>query len=252
MASDSQGIRVLDISDPSSPQQVNVITSPDRAECIVMDGAYAYAGYEVGGGGPRVYYLQVFEVTDPETLQARGSVVLPRQVLDIEIVGHHAYVSTVGAGFFCCNVADPDNPYILGTLYTKDVSSEAAHAGGYILIADWDGGLQVAPLDCGLAGIVVDHGGDGSNEAPWDGLLSACPNPFGGSTRLLFDVTQSAHVSLSVYDVTGARISSLVDRVLPPGRHTATFAGGGLAPGIYFAVLDAGGRNLTKKIVLAK
>jgi hypothetical protein len=247
------GIKVLDISDPASPQLVNTITSPDEATTIVVEGAYGCAGYEVGGGGPDIFYLQVLDASDPESLQALGSVTLPATILDIEIVEGYAYVSTAWAGFYLCDITDPDEPWLVGAVHTPGITRQAAIHDAYVLIADDSGGLQIAPLDCSALAGVVTYKGQSVPGLSHQGPVSAYPNPFRQSTTLAFDLAQKGHVRFSVYDVTGARVVELVDDTLPAGLHTATFEGSNLAPGVYFASVEIGGKKLTnKKVVLVK
>ncbi len=210
----------------------------------MVDG-FGYADYKTTSTGIPTFYLQVLDASDPESLYTRGSVGLPFYIADVELVAGYAYVSTESGGLYLCEVSDPDNPYIVGALSTRDCVSQAAPAGGYILIAHETGGLQVAPLDCSaFAGVVMDIDPPVSDLVNHQGLAGAYPNPF--------HVTMKGRVSLSIYDVAGARVASLVDRALDAGGHTATFDGQDLAPGIYFATLETRGRKFTKKVVLVK
>ena len=69
---------------------------------------------------------------------------------------------------------------------------------------------------------------------------------------LLRRPARRTHVKLSIYDVTGARAAELIDGILPPGLHTATFESGTLSSGIYFASVETGGKRLTTKVVKVK
>jgi len=80
------------------------------------------------------------------------------------------------------------------------------------------------------------------------------PNPFRGRTRLAFSVPSEGYVELSIFDVRGARVATLVDGVLEPGPHDVgwdgrTFGGRPVAAGIYFAKLVASGEIRTRKVV---
>jgi flagellar hook assembly protein FlgD len=64
-------------------------------------------------------------------------------------------------------------------------------------------------------------------------------------------------VSLIVYDVTGARVRTLVDTSVPAGAHSAAWDGRNdsrqpVGSGVYFYRLAIGGKSLTKKMVLLK
>jgi hypothetical protein len=85
------------------------------------------------------------------------------------------------------------------------------------------------------------------------------PNPFNPTTTIQFDVPKASHVTLSVYNVLGQRVTTLIDEKLPAERkHTVTWYGtndGGsqVASGIYFYRLQADGNVVdTKKMLLLK
>jgi flagellar hook assembly protein FlgD len=90
-------------------------------------------------------------------------------------------------------------------------------------------------------------------------LLQNHPNPFNPTTQIEFVVPdgQTRQVSLSIFDVTGARVATLVDDPKTPGLHTAHWDGrdmngNAVGSGVYFYRLRAGNAVLTKKMVLLK
>ncbi len=83
------------------------------------------------------------------------------------------------------------------------------------------------------------------------------PNPFNPTTTIAFEVPASARVSLVVYDVTGARVRTLVDTALSAGHHESAWDGRNdnrqpVGSGVYFYRLSVAGKSLTKKMVLLK
>jgi hypothetical protein len=60
------------------------------------------------------------------------------------------------------------------------------------------------------------------------------------------------HVTLSVHDVAGRVVATLLDDVREPGLHQITWKADGIASGIYFARLRAGKTDLSQKLVLLK
>ncbi|MBP2681212.1 MAG: Por secretion system C-terminal sorting protein, partial [Candidatus Krumholzibacteriota bacterium] len=90
-------------------------------------------------------------------------------------------------------------------------------------------------------------------------LLQNYPNPFNPTTRIEFDVPRGRPqpVTLRVYDITGARVRTLVDEILPMGRHAREWDGrddrGNLVgSGVYFYQLRTAGLVATRKTVLLK
>ena len=78
------------------------------------------------------------------------------------------------------------------------------------------------------------------------------PNPFNPSTVISYEVPEQQHVRLAVYDVTGRKISLLVDQVRSPGTYEVTWDTGQLASGVYMYRLEAGGEILTRQMTLLK
>jgi hypothetical protein len=84
------------------------------------------------------------------------------------------------------------------------------------------------------------------------------PNPFRGETRFLFALPgEKAAVRLTVYDLAGRRVRSLVSGELPGGRHSVTWdgrndEGGHVATGVYVYRLESGAQSLTRKLVLLR
>ncbi len=78
------------------------------------------------------------------------------------------------------------------------------------------------------------------------------PNPFNPSTAISYQLSAVSHATLTVYDILGRRIATLVDGVMPAGTHTVTFDASRLASGIYFYRLSAGNFTAVKKMMLVR
>ncbi|TKJ39067.1 peptidase S8 [candidate division LCP-89 bacterium B3_LCP] len=78
------------------------------------------------------------------------------------------------------------------------------------------------------------------------------PNPFNPTTTLNFTLPEAAKVNLTVYDVSGRLVASLVDGFRQAGSHEVTFDGSGLASGIYIYQLKADGFTASGKMMLMK
>ncbi|HVP38834.1 MAG TPA: peptidoglycan DD-metalloendopeptidase family protein [Candidatus Saccharimonadales bacterium] len=85
-------------------------------------------------------------------------------------------------------------------------------------------------------------------------LAVAGPNPFRGQTRLRFTLAAGGPAALDVYDPSGRRVRRLAGGALAAGEHTAAWdgrdnSGARLPSGVYFCRLEAGGRQLVRKLV---
>lgn len=78
------------------------------------------------------------------------------------------------------------------------------------------------------------------------------PNPFNPTTEISFSLANNTQVNLSVFNLNGQRIATLVDGGLNAGSHSVTFDASGLSSGVYFYTLQANGATETRKMVLTK
>lgn len=94
---------------------------------------------------------------------------------------------------------------------------------------------------------------DRGEESPKEFELSQnFPNPFNPTTRINFKLAESGNVRLSVFNILGQKVATILDKKLMAGSHTMTFDGQGLASGIYTYQLKAGDNVQTKKMMLIK
>ncbi len=83
--------------------------------------------------------------------------------------------------------------------------------------------------------------------------IGGYPNPFHAAATLRYGLTEPSSVRLSVYDVLGRRVAVLLDgEEREPGYHTAVWAPGDLASGVYVYVFEAGARRLTGRVTLVR
>ncbi len=91
------------------------------------------------------------------------------------------------------------------------------------------------------------------NELPSTFELSQnYPNPFNPSTTIQYALPVNSDVTLSVYDVLGNEVASLVNGHQEAGVHSVQFNGASLSSGMYFVTLRAGKYSENKKMMLLK
>jgi len=85
-------------------------------------------------------------------------------------------------------------------------------------------------------------------------LIGAFPNPFNSKTIIKYTVPLIMPVTLEIYDVNGRLVETLVNEVMPVGRHSVVWDAGGVGAGVYFVRMkDEGGRmNGMRKMVLVR
>jgi len=88
-------------------------------------------------------------------------------------------------------------------------------------------------------------------------LFQNIPNPFNATTRIDFNLPDAGKVTLTVYNVLGQSVATLVDNHLEPGRHHVEWDsrsdGGSEVPsGVYFYRLETASNQASRKMVLMK
>ncbi|MBU0508718.1 T9SS type A sorting domain-containing protein [bacterium] len=78
------------------------------------------------------------------------------------------------------------------------------------------------------------------------------PNPFNSSTQIAYALPNVGHVTLSIFNLLGEEVTTLVDGAQSAGSHTVSFDGTGLASGVYLYRLQAEGFVQTRKMVMLK
>jgi len=78
------------------------------------------------------------------------------------------------------------------------------------------------------------------------------PNPFNPSTQIAFDLPESADVRLTVFDVLGRQVATLINQPMKAGTHTVSFDAQRLASGVYIYRLEAGSFTMTRNMMLIK
>ncbi|MCX6640915.1 MAG: C25 family cysteine peptidase [bacterium] len=78
------------------------------------------------------------------------------------------------------------------------------------------------------------------------------PNPFNPLTTISFGLPEAAQVTLTIFDVMGREVATLVNGMRDAGIHNVTFDATGLASGIYLYRIEAGSFTAIHKMVLMK
>ncbi len=83
-------------------------------------------------------------------------------------------------------------------------------------------------------------------------LYGNYPNPFNPTTNITFDVPAAQHVKVSIYNVNGSLVETLVDEHKSPGRYTINWQAGHHSSGTYFIRMVTEGYSKIQKCILLK
>jgi hypothetical protein len=116
---------------------------------------------------------------------------------------------------------------------------------GNSLCTPWASGCRwigARPVSCGSRRVISAT------------LSSGAPNPFSKNTTLEFSLSARHAVRVTVHDVVGRLVSTILDEDLPNGDHATTWDardhhGRRVAPGTYFVRLRVDGETATRKVV---
>ena len=106
-----------------------------------------------------------------------------------------------------------------------------------IIVADWHGSEVVSS----------------SVLLPKEFALSpAYPNPFNPTTTLSFALPLDSEVFVTIYNLQGRQIATLVSTTMEAGYHSVTWDANSFSSGIYFVHMIAGEYMNTQKLMLVK
>lgn len=83
-------------------------------------------------------------------------------------------------------------------------------------------------------------------------LLQNYPNPFNPKTNISFELKSSSKVDLTVYDIYGREIITLINETKPAGQHNVQFDGTNLSSGVYMYRVAIDNEVFAKKMMLVK
>jgi len=78
------------------------------------------------------------------------------------------------------------------------------------------------------------------------------PNPFNPSTSIQYSLRTSGRIKLSVFDILGRRVATLVDGFQTSGAHEIRFDAHALVSGLYLYSLETGSAKLTRTMTIVR
>ena len=138
-----------------------------------------------------------------------------------------------------------DNPNVM--LFFEEVSGGDAGANSIMAASQGLGLFNTSMLSTDL----------GSSIPSEYALKPNYPNPFNPMTFITYDLAGDGEVNLSIYNIMGRKVKTLIDKYETAGRKATAWYGVDdnghpLSAGMYFYRLTAGGQVFTKKMVLMK
>ena len=232
------GLYIFDISDIRQPTLLSTLDLIGRSSGIFVKDNYAYITAETAG-------LIIVDITDREMPFEVSQIGTGGMATDVHVVGNYALVTDSNAGLLAFDVTDPYDPILVSTYNTPGQALGVYADSDLICVADYDSLFIFAYGS--LTGIADD------SVKPRDHEISAnYPNPFNANTSIEFSLARQTHVNLTVYDIQGRAVETLLDQELPAGTHRHTWNASAYPSGIYLYKLSTGSYQETKKMILLK
>ena len=83
-------------------------------------------------------------------------------------------------------------------------------------------------------------------------LYQNYPNPFNSTTTIRFDLPKRSFVRITVFDVTGRRVRTLLQKALKAGDYSVPFDAKFLSSGLYIYRIEAGKYVQVRKLIVMK
>jgi hypothetical protein len=136
-----------------------------------------------------------------------------------------------------------------GVVYSVAAKDNDLYVGGWF---DQAGGLPSSRIACWTESAAAVSEPEAA--PPAIQLAQNLPNPFHGSTRIAYALTQPGRVRLSIYDLAGRHVATLVDELRNAGGHEAVWDGHDAigrraAAGMYVYRLQSGTERSARRML---
>jgi len=203
-------------------------------------------------GGLMAIDISEFDAPVATFLQHESAYPLLTYYGSIAFDGGHAFASRSNENEIeTFEVSDESNPVLLNTVQANDFIRDLVASDDALFVAT-STGIVIYQYDQAVA---VD---DDAELAPSDfALYQNHPNPFNAGTTIAFQTKRASFVRVSVYNILGQSVRTLVEEYLPAGAHSVGWNGRDqndrtVASGVYFYRVHAGEFSETRKMLLLK
>ncbi len=262
------GLQVMDISNPENPEIAGTVDLPlsNVFDIAVQDNLGFLVGNLPNYWTPNGLMV-VLDLTDFLNPQVINYVQTNFQYpFEITLHGNHAFVGGRHQYFYLhdtdlqiFDITDPYVPVPMGGLSFGMMAWRMSFSPTGIYLAAFGNGLIYAPVQCSDIVSIENYNLDPeTNTTPIPMTqLSVFPNPFNPRTTISFTLDHSQTVEIAIFDLTGKRIATLADGLLPAGIYTRDWQGKNLqgrdvASGTYLLRMVTDERISSEKMMLIR
>jgi hypothetical protein len=148
-------IKVIDVSDPTSPKEVATTPGIVGHYGLAISGSLLYAASDEG--------LRIYDISSPTSPSLVGFNDSLGYLYDVDVQGSYAYVVYGGAGFKVVDVSDPQNPTEVGHVSMPVNPFAVVVVGGVAFVAGYGYDVRVVdisdPTDPQFVRAIIGTGG---------------------------------------------------------------------------------------------
>ena len=158
------------------------------------------------------------------------------------LVGKNGEIATKATGdTLWSKQASGTNLNLNSINFIDDTSGIAVGDSGIILVTTNGGVTEIKDKEYNSTRKLTDYK-----------LNQNYPNPFNPTTDINYSVPKAGLVTITVYDILGRQVASLVNKEKPAGSYNVEFNASKLSSGVYFYRMQAGNFIQTKKLIIIK
>ncbi|MEM0995799.1 MAG: choice-of-anchor B family protein [Bacteroidota bacterium] len=250
----ARAFSVYDVSDKQNPVLLGRVASPSFGYCHNIwpsdDGKFFVTTEETPNRT-----VKIWDATDMSNIVQRGTYLGANNLAhNVHIQGNLIFISHYTAGVTVVDFSDPDQPVEIAAYDTYPQNNFGNFFGcwgtfpytnnNYVYASNFEGTLFILEWDA--TAINVD-------EAAPRGPGLTYPNPFTEVTNIPFGLDATTPVNISVYDLQGQHVATLMDRELDAGSYVLPWRPRmELSGGLYIIRLDAGSASGVRKVELLR
>ncbi len=248
------GLNIFNVSDVQNPIFLGSYSSPGYANKVEIYSSIAYVCDRLEG-------LQIIDVSDPQNLLYIDTI-LPHSdsdIVDALVIGDHLLVSDQAWNeILTYEISDPENPILMASYLSNLPSGKLTLYEDWLIVTNYHYGVSIHDYESltPIETYVIQKS---------DFQIKNYPNPFNPTTIISFSLQNISNVELSIYNIKGQRVKTIVNEKLEQGLHKIIWDGtnsNGKAvnSGIYFYKLclhpdssgKAGNFQKVKKMILLR
>jgi len=245
VADNTSGFYIINVADPVHPAIIKHISTKNWVNDIAVNGNYLFVAEYAEG-------LKVYDISDTSNVTVVDSFSMSAYATYVDVCNN--YLSVVFQNMFTYNeslalfdVTDPTNIQLAYTheLWGRAAAQDLKMTSEYVFVPLYSVGLYIYKYD--IPTKIVDTIIPNKIE-----LMQNYPNPFNPSTRIEFDINEATDVTLTLYNILGQKVTTLINEYKEAGHYGLEFNASSLSSGLYFYHLTAGERSYTRKMCLIK